>query len=329
MADVDAKAGYSTRAVVLWLIFFFPVGVVLIFKSRWSTRTRVIVVGVLVVAGGVGGIVNLLTPPPAPEFASIEVTGPEKVTAGAAVSLTFSIRNAGPPIEDLTILFVRGDSWIDHTKGPREGCNESFGSLDCGPVGRGESKTFTVKAIAKDAGTWRITPDFVDVLSTRNSKQLPIQRVGGGELAVAFQQTFDALPPPAPTAPPKPTVALDKAGSGSETTDEFKVNKDHGFVLEYSLDCSNLGPGHGDLFEITLLHPHNDFVAGAGFIGRHRFGGGTVESKTDIVKSIGVTADKLSSKFTIAKSGNLFFQPSYIVDINTLCNWHVKATEQT
>jgi len=124
------------------------------------------VVALLAVSATAGAII--LFPP---QRVEVKIAGPVQPVALHPATWTFDIQNMGPKIGDIGLRLNGGDGWMaQHSIViTSAGCRQSLpeGVLFCGPLNAGETKTISVTATPKAAGSYSFEASFCDCSQSR------------------------------------------------------------------------------------------------------------------------------------------------------------------
>lgn len=94
---------------------------------------------------------------PTPLTATVDAVATTSAALGAPVQLVVKVTNTGPLIPHLGLVFRTADHWYERNKlTDSGGCsvNTDQSAFECGDLQPTESKTFTIAATARTAGTF-------------------------------------------------------------------------------------------------------------------------------------------------------------------------------
>jgi len=172
-------------------------------RRHW-VLIAIAVVALLTVSATVGAIIFF-----SPQRVDVKIAGPVQPVASRLGTWTFDIRNLGANIGDLGLRLNGGDGWITQHRivNTDADCRQSAqdGLLLCGPIQEGETRTISVTATPKAAGSYSYEASFCDCSQGRqiallgsNSPRFAIP----GSQPVRYTETWTEV------VLPQPTVAI-------------------------------------------------------------------------------------------------------------------------
>jgi hypothetical protein len=94
---------------------------------------------------------------PTPLTATINASATQSATVAGRAHLVVQLTNTGPAIPHLGLVFLSANKWYDHrTVSDLGGCTLTIdrSAFDCGDLGAGQTATYSIAGLAKDAGTF-------------------------------------------------------------------------------------------------------------------------------------------------------------------------------